>query len=323
MNVINSSDPYKSLPNITEFSLTDKQIKDLFFKLDEKATAKIVHEECFRVSSRPGPHIIGYTNVTCPIRTHVGEKGGDALPPLPANRVHANHIAFNLGENVVQVVCAQAPQVENEAEFWITALETKALAIFDLTHEGDTNFRCYYPVDKDEHYVTKIGLKEVHPHTIHTEAAIQFLKSEGHLIEKCTYRVDGIVATKNDEELVHKENTEGEIARYHYKSWPDHGAPSLEDFSQLIETLHQVSNTAPERPVWIHCRGGVGRSGTAAVGLAIRQAFELDAAPKDRSEMVKWINGLILQARQQRSLMMVQTKDQYGLLIRYTEQLMK
>jgi len=56
--------------------------------------------------------------------------------------------------------------------------------------------------------------------------------------------------------------------------WPDYGMPSrIADLAEVLREAQQLT-TAPDRPIVIHCRAGVGRTGTLAAAWRIRECLQ-------------------------------------------------
>lgn len=65
--------------------------------------------------------------------------------------------------------------------------------------------------------------------------------------------------------------------QYARKSIKDHGVPSSRE--QMIEILEHVSESIRAgRPVYVHCRAGIGRTGTVVGCLLVEQGFSGDSA---------------------------------------------
>ena len=77
--------------------------------------------------------------------------------------------------------------------------------------------------------------------------------------------------------------------------WPDHGIPSEKVFKELFErytsALQEVRKKTNERPnVFVHCRAGVGRSGTFVAFDYI--SYLLSQNPKEKISIVEVIKQL-------------------------------
>ena len=64
---------------------------------------------------------------------------------------------------------------------------------------------------------------------------------------------------------------EFEVTLAHFKAWPDCGVPDtssqFEGFSKVVELLLQSYQKAPIEKAIVHCKNGVGRTGTVVITL--------------------------------------------------------
>lgn len=235
------------------------------------------------VDSRFGPDSVG---VRCIRETHIGESSGKP------NRVHANFV--KLAKDYPAVICSQAPKLGTEEAFWTQAtLHTSA--IIDLTNEADREKKVfpYYPEELDHSYES---------------LSIKVAQSNPELGET-TYTI-----------IKNEDSNEYQVERLHYNQWGDGQAITLEEFDALLERIEgKQSLLRADHHLWIHCRAGVGRTGTVTVALAIRQLHR--DGKLDSDNYVAVIDGLIIRGRQQRDVLFVQSKDQYQLLLQYAEKL--
>ena len=98
-----------------------------------------------------------------------------------------------------------------------------------------------------------------------------------------------------------------EIPVYAFEGWPDHGVTELDHLFALIKELDDVRG-----PVLVHCRGGLGRSGTFNTCRFIYKLFK-DCIEKnnplptlDAAELVEELRGFRINA--------VQTPEQFVMI---------
>lgn len=94
------------------------------------------------------------------------------------------------------------------------------------------------------------------------------------------------------------------LKMFHYVSWIDHDAPSIDDFNKLIELVSHNSNVTV--PVIVHCSAGIGRSGTFVSAYNYNLLTKLDQKP-DIKNMICWLK--------RRRTGSVQTISQYKFLL--------
>lgn len=222
----------------------------------------------------------------CVLETHIGESSGKS------NCVHANFV--KLAKDYPAVICSQAPKQGTEEAFWTQAMLHTSV-IIDLTNDADREKKVfpYYPEELDHSYDSLL---------------IKVAQSNPELRET-TYAI-----------IRNADSTEFTVERLHYNQWGDRQALTLEQFDGLLERIEgKQSLLRPDHHLWIHCRAGVGRTGTVTVALAIRQLHREGVL--DCDNYVAVIDGLIIRGRQQRDVLFVQSKEQYQLLLQYAEKL--
>ena len=101
---------------------------------------------------------------------------------------------------------------------------------------------------------------------------------------------------------------------YNYVNWPDHGAPSINDTKNFDQFVDHVSKegTGKSRTV-VHCRAGVGRTGTFIVYNELKKRIQSGNITKDN--LKETVDNLILTARAQRGEFVVQTSQQYEFIL--------
>jgi len=224
-----------------------------------------------------------FANVFCPQKTAilVGER-----------YLHANRV----GEGIAQrsFVATQAPLEQDYAIFWKAIFENGS-TIFDLTTIDDQ---------------TKNGVTKYYPDQLNE--TMKYGSMSVKLVEI------------NDRTYTYQiENTETRTVknskRYHYANWMDLSAVSLPILRELVQAVETLSPD-PKEPTWIHCRAGVGRTGTLITALVLKEKMkrgEISKANLDAS-----LVDVLIKLREQRGPIFVQTQQQLDLLRRYAESLM-
>jgi hypothetical protein len=68
----------------------------------------------------------------------------------------------------------------------------------------------------------------------------------------------------------------GMECRYHRIGFPDHGTPTPKIMSEILRTIRR--ELTAHRPVYFHCWGGVGRTGTVAACWLVEQGLSTEDA---------------------------------------------
>ena len=239
-----------------------------------------------------------FSNIHAPRRT--------ALPD-PTQRfphLHASFIDFGVGVGgrmiAAQRPIAAGPQPTTEA-FWLAAVRDDVPLIVDLTNDSDNRDEAAYsPADIDD--VLRFQRVNV---------CLSDVESNGPFdIE--LLRVD------RKQWSIRKSV---EIKRLHFQQWPDHGVIAPRD---LLLLANVIRTCCPDRDgMLVHCRAGVGRTGTLlsfiAAGDALAHAGCADpqghAAGVPSSEFARIVLETVLAGRRDRGPGFIQTKAQFALLV--------
>lgn len=213
------------------------------------------------------------------------------LPHAPM--LHANKVILHECE----VICSQAPTESRFSHFWKAVCESRAI-ILDLTNELP---KPYYPLfDKKE----QDGWLIVQP-----EPVKNLSNKEEVLFYSAKYHA------------THEGETH-QVTRIGYASWNDMSSILVEDLDHLVRT---IINIKAEQTLLVHCRAGVGRTGTFVVAMAL---FMMHLRGQLKSQVEKSgsaavIDHLISTGRNQRGPLFVSNEVQYVLLHDYMEYLLK
>lgn len=272
-------------------ALASATAKELWGELTSR-TQQIVHTPAEGVNGR-------YLDIKCEQTTAI-KGGGQAL--------HANLVGAGLGKR--QFIAAQAPlvvrgsvgqpNVDQTETFWKAMLENSN-TIIDLTTEADKDG----PNAKSsvtEYYPTKQG------------ESIQFGSCKVTLKSSVASPDTGTAHTY----VVQDGNGQSkEITRVHYPDWVDHGKV---DVSQLEKLVNMLSTTHTSDKTCIHCRAGVGRTGTLTAAYYLKE--KIASGEINAGNLEDKLMETVLTLRSQRDNKFVQTQDQLDMLRGYGKKLL-
>jgi protein tyrosine phosphatase len=225
-----------------------------------------------------------FFDIRCPRKTALAISG---------RYLHANKVGEGVAER--SFVASQAPLLEDYETFWKAILEHNP-TIFDLTtiqDQIDGGVTKYYPERLNQ--------------TIRCGSMLVKLVKVSDRTH--TYQMENIQTrvVKN-------------IKRFHYADWKDLGAVSLPALHLLVQEVETLSPN-PKDLLWIHCRAGVGRTGTLITALVLKEKIksgEIHIGNLDAS-----LVDIIVELRKQRGPVFVQQIGQLDLLRQYADSLLK
>ncbi|XP_063598052.1 receptor-type tyrosine-protein phosphatase delta-like isoform X2 [Penaeus indicus] len=195
--------------------------------------------------------------------------------------INANYIKDHAGQP--SFVAAQGPKDETLDDFWRMVWEQRASTIVMLTNlmeKGKVMCTKYWPA-----------------------AGAWPLESDIYQIRNLNEVKDSLYVSRT------LEVTEGQqkriVKHYHFLAWPDFGTPEREeDLLGFIAAVRRFPASAAH-PVVVHCRAGVGRTGTF---IGLWNLMDAANACSDSSNID--VYRTVLNMRKNRPIM-VQTTDQY------------
>ena len=106
------------------------------------------------------------------------------------------------------------------------------------------------------------------------------------------------------------ENEAKEVKVFQYHKWPDHGKPdetSYGNFSKAVDRNGELGQTV------VHCKAGVGRTGTFIVTQQLKQ--ELQEGTLTRYNLLSRASELVWEGRKDRGPAFVQKEEQFSFII--------
>lgn len=198
---------------------------------------------------------------------------------------HANRVGKETDS--VNFIASQCPKDQDQS-FWIAILEND-YSVLDLTSSKDLD-TVYYP------------------------------QGEGTSADYGNIRVK--VVKENDNLRVYEVTDKAtqktkQVTRYHFKHWPDFGVVPVRTLKNLLnETLKELGNK-----LWVHCRAGVGRTGTFIIATQLAAGIAIGKFSNNNLEEA--LLNLIVEARKQRGEHFVQQPAQLNLLREFGKSLLK
>jgi protein tyrosine phosphatase len=213
-----------------------------------------------------------FINVGCEESTAVKADSDDEYVAY----LHANRVGQGLTTR--KLIASQAPKPAEFPSFWKTIFEEEG-TIIDLTQPGDL------PQGEELYYPTSTGLP------------LQYGSIEITLLTEknsvCTYKVKS----------GHQQKI---ITRYHYSDWKDGSEIAPDDLGNLIAKVNQLSPL--DQLVWVHCRAGVGRTGTFISADILNRLIKSGKITEENVE--NYLLSIVATLRAQRCPLFVQTLGQ-------------
>lgn len=213
------------------------------------------------------------------------------MDTIQPSYLHANLIELPFFER--RFFVSQAPLPLDYPWFWTIVYGSES-TIIDLTTEVDLNsggVTAYYPTEHN-------------PEVYYPPIRIKWIKTKEN---EHTYE------TAHD---YIKDQSRVEVKRFHYSKWKDFEAVSVPILAQLVDRLEFLSPNK-KRIIWVHCRAGVGRSGTFITAVFLKEA--IFRGKITRESLDRDLIDLIVDLRKQRGPHFVQNKQQFEMLRQYAD----
>ncbi len=107
------------------------------------------------------------------------------------------------------------------------------------------------------------------------------------------------------------------VTHHQFTGWPDHSTASLEEMAALVEKL--ACSFSRENPLTVHCRAGIGRTGTLLTALMTYQKIREDSSKGLDSDLYHKTARAMREGR----MAAIQTPEQYLCGYRTLEELLK
>lgn len=201
--------------------------------------------------------------------------------------LHANNLGKGLSHR--SFVASQAPLLVEHPLFWQAVFERNC-PIVDLTSSLDQNETGlpYYPM-------------ELNSSNDYGDFSVALTKEKDNFFE---YQMKNAGGEKKV------------IKRFHYPHWLDNTAMSLNPFNDLVSRLE---SSFQDELLWVHCLGGIGRTGTLITGLILKE--KILKGEITHITLKQALLNLVLHLRKERGSCFVYKKEQFELLLQFGEHL--
>ena len=175
------------------------------------------------------------------------------IKPYKYNKIQINNGKDYINASPINIIkekyfiSTQGPKDNTVEDFWTMIDEQNCSIIVMLCNLQEGGWeKC-----------AKYWHKSMKKYTIKQEKKKKEEKEEKEKNE--FYKIRNLVLINNETKK------ERNVVQIHFKGWPDHGIPEIEDgevFKAFIEMNKLVDENKKEGPIVVHCSAGVGRTGT-------------------------------------------------------------
>ncbi len=161
-----------------------------------------------------------------------------------------------------EYIVSAAPPKKNLTSFWQTIIDRRVPTIVALVTPDFNPTEAYWDKSK---YPMKLSEWVI---TLHSEETLDTSVLLPHV--KLIKRVFYAEGVRRDERRT--------IIHLHFANWPDHGPPVHEVFCGMLDYVDEV-HRKDDRPIFVHCAGGIGRSGTFVAAHSLRKEYKRYRGP--------------------------------------------
>ena len=242
--------------------------------------------------------------------------------------LHANMVG--LGTNH-QFIASQKPYKHEIAGFLNMIREKKVGVVLDLTKADENPDNAmdpsYYPIAENEQ--RKVGANG-HQIAVICNRVKDCARQQHAARKKDVGLSSGKQRVKRPskpalptEQLTQQDLTIGEgasrhkVKRLHFSGWPDKGMISCDELVGLADRV-EAASIQVGGPILVHCKAGVGRTGTIMSFIAARERIATamkDGKDCDPGVIVRTAMEVVAQGRLDRGPCFVQTQEQFGLVV--------
>lgn len=230
-----------------------------------------------------GNRFARFTNVHCPKVTALSE-----VVDGETHYLHANRVDMPYGQHYI---AAQGPTPWTSERFWRLVSRESSL-IVDLARPGEAD--AYLPLGPGQSWEQGDITVTCTEEPIEIDAALQ--------MQLWTYRL-----------VDERDGVEKSMYRLSCNAWPDFGVVDSEGLGRLIseldKTVSERLQLPAHEPITVHCRAGVGRTGTLISSRVLRAMAEEQPCQTEEAARSRAMNVILL-GRLQRGPLFVQSNKQ-------------
>lgn len=235
-----------------------------------------------------------FGDILCPRETRWNET--DQLSDGTEIKLHANKVDLE----GLSFIATQYPMPYHIPLFW--RMGAKSCLILDLTNEKDMKkgLEPYYPSRGEEIFQGKLSIT---------------CKEQEIFTDLDATLSSYLVEEDDEDDSAEETSVEGkQCCRLHFQGWDDFGGITESQMDRILEMM-ETSQTDPSVPLIVHCRAGVGRTGTILVARALLKLIKEHKV--NESNLLDEISRLISEGRMQRGKGFVQTPIQLRAIFKW------
>lgn len=238
---------------------------------------------------------------------------GTAIPVTTSDNpnfrfLHANQLDLSPLGIELEIIASQAPTTKEGYGFW-SKVSNCGYSILNLTTKHD-NLEPYAPMVGKPMIFKSVDVRAKVSVTQPTQV-LRSVKATDANLGQWEAQVQTQVKVQKfevTEQSFTAPTKTGQAKLFHYSDWPDLGVISLNELKRLVEMVE----TKAGNKIVVHCKAGVGRTGTFITSLALKKLIESNQITEENYDVE--FKKLIVFLRKQRCAEFVQTEDQCQLV---------
>jgi protein tyrosine phosphatase len=321
-NVLTESEPIPIKQFLLSYDIDTSINLEGVYKILEHITPQDVHEQAL-----PSGNLV-FEDIVFPLKNALSAEIGHKKYFFHANTVTGIEKSY---------IASQMPFRKNAQEvYWKAIYDQGITNVLDLTNKKDRE-------KSINSKALSVRLQPTYPTQLHEsahfgEVSVTLIDKEPKEKEEKELKAEadkgpekeGVVEAEKLKKLglitytyeIIDKNYSGikkKVKRTSFEGWPDQSPIKQEDLKTLVNHFENISDGGE---ALIHCRAGVGRTGTVIACLLIKQLIKKGKIRTDPVGLLSDIMGVILQGRKERSAQFVQTYEQMMNVIEFTKDLL-